>query len=124
MTKDIAPYQVVAGNPARPIKDRLNFVPPSQIMASNQKDLPYFYLGFEHHKPQEKLAQNGMKIIDNAIVKLKLESPQLLISGWAKEAFELQIKLAQFSEVSTCSKGDFQISCTLPKMGKEPIIKH
>lgn len=47
VTKDIAPYSVVAGAPAKIIKKRLNFVPPKSIIYENPKDWPYFYSGFE-----------------------------------------------------------------------------
>jgi acetyltransferase-like isoleucine patch superfamily enzyme len=47
VTKDIAPYTVAAGVPARIIGERLAFRPPSAIEASRPEDLPYFYSGFE-----------------------------------------------------------------------------
>jgi acetyltransferase-like isoleucine patch superfamily enzyme len=46
VTKDVAPYTVVAGVPAKLIRSRLVFSPPSQIKADSQKDWPYFYSGF------------------------------------------------------------------------------
>lgn len=47
VTKDVAPYTVVAGAPAKPLKKRLEFRPPSSINYLNPKDLPYFYDGFD-----------------------------------------------------------------------------
>jgi acetyltransferase-like isoleucine patch superfamily enzyme len=47
VTKDIAPYTVAAGVPARIIGERLAFRPLSTIEASRPEDLPYFYSGFE-----------------------------------------------------------------------------
>lgn len=47
VTKDVAPYSVVAGVPAKEIKRRLDFVPPSSIDYANPKHWPYFYSGFE-----------------------------------------------------------------------------
>ena len=47
VTKDVEPYTVVAGVPAKPIKKRLDFVPLSCILYSNPIHLPYFYSGFE-----------------------------------------------------------------------------
>lgn len=46
VTKDIAPYTVVAGTPARVIKTRLNFAPPRFLIWKNPAHLPYFYKGF------------------------------------------------------------------------------
>jgi len=47
VTKDVAPYTVVAGVPAREIKKRLKFSPPRAINYDNPTDWPYFYSGFE-----------------------------------------------------------------------------
>ncbi len=46
VTKDVAPYSVVAGVPARTIRKRLDFVAPAAIESSNPNDHPYFYSGF------------------------------------------------------------------------------
>ncbi len=45
VTKDVAPYSIVAGNPARTLRQRLIFAPPTEISAQNDADLPYFYSG-------------------------------------------------------------------------------
>jgi acetyltransferase-like isoleucine patch superfamily enzyme len=47
VTKDVKPYSVVAGVPAKFIKERLEFIPPIAIDQSNSGDWPYFYSGFE-----------------------------------------------------------------------------
>lgn len=47
VTKNVAPYTVVAGAPAKEIKKRLKFVPPREIDYANPTDWPYFYSGFE-----------------------------------------------------------------------------
>ncbi|MGE8720194.1 acyltransferase [Leptospira terpstrae] len=46
VTKDILPYSVVAGVPAKKIRNRINFIPPSSIHYDRTEDLPYFYSGF------------------------------------------------------------------------------
>lgn len=46
VTEDISPYSIVAGAPARVIRRRLEFLPPSRIEANNLSHLPYFYSGF------------------------------------------------------------------------------
>ncbi len=48
--KDIAPYTVVAGNPAKCIKQRYDFTPKKIILASTYLDYPYFYSGFNIEK--------------------------------------------------------------------------
>lgn len=46
VTKDVLPYTVVAGIPAKKIRNRINFNPPSVIQYNKQDDIPYFYSGF------------------------------------------------------------------------------
>jgi hypothetical protein len=45
VTRDLPPYMVAVGAPARIIRSRLDFQPPRQIDSSRDADLPYFYLG-------------------------------------------------------------------------------
>jgi acetyltransferase-like isoleucine patch superfamily enzyme len=47
VTKDVPPYCVVVGAPARVLRKRLEFVPPGRIDAARPEDRPYFYSGFE-----------------------------------------------------------------------------
>lgn len=47
VTKDVEPYTVVAGIPAKIIKKRLDFMPPRKLIYTNPHDWPYFYSGFE-----------------------------------------------------------------------------
>lgn len=46
VTKDVEPYSVIAGSPAKLIKKRIDFIPPKKITYSIAQDLPYFYSGF------------------------------------------------------------------------------
>ena len=47
VTRDVVPYTIVGGVPARSIGTRLSFVPPRQIDGTVESDRPYFYSGFE-----------------------------------------------------------------------------
>jgi acetyltransferase-like isoleucine patch superfamily enzyme len=47
VTKNLTPYSVVAGIPARVIKNRLDFVPPPRVEWRDNEHIPYFYSGFE-----------------------------------------------------------------------------
>jgi len=47
VVKNVEPYTVVAGAPARVIKTRLDFRPPRLIDSSIDVHYPYFYSGFE-----------------------------------------------------------------------------
>jgi acetyltransferase-like isoleucine patch superfamily enzyme len=44
---DVPPYSVVAGAPAKVLKARLRFAPPSRIEAGDDQHIPYFYSGFQ-----------------------------------------------------------------------------
>lgn len=57
VTKDVAPYTVVAGVPAKLIKKRLDFLPPTSVDFANSQDWPYFYAGFE--VSQQSLYENS-----------------------------------------------------------------
>jgi hypothetical protein len=50
VTKNVAPYSIVAGNPAREINKRLEFSPPKAIDSAIEQDLPYFYSGFNSNQ--------------------------------------------------------------------------
>ncbi len=47
VTRDMPPYSVVVGNPARAARERLAFVPRERIEANAELDTPYFYDGFD-----------------------------------------------------------------------------
>jgi acetyltransferase-like isoleucine patch superfamily enzyme len=60
VVRDVAPYTVMAGVPARPIKKRLDFMPPQSISYDNPDSWPYFYAGFELSKAgREKYREYG-----------------------------------------------------------------
>ncbi|MGN6285696.1 MAG: acyltransferase [Afipia sp.] len=46
VTKDIPPYSVAVGGPARVVRKRLNFVPPRAVGWIAPEHRPYFYSGF------------------------------------------------------------------------------
>jgi acetyltransferase-like isoleucine patch superfamily enzyme len=52
VTRDVGPYTVVAGVPARQIGERMTFKPSRAIDARRPEDLPYFYSGFEQTDSQ------------------------------------------------------------------------
>jgi acetyltransferase-like isoleucine patch superfamily enzyme len=60
VAKDVDPYAVVAGAPAKLLKRRLEFDPPRQIEAARDSDRPYFYSGFEvSRKATRDMAASG-----------------------------------------------------------------
>lgn len=59
VTKDVQPYTVVAGTPAKMISKRLEFVPPKQLSYSTDADIPYFYNGFFVDKANVELGRKA-----------------------------------------------------------------
>lgn len=47
VTRDLPPYCIAAGAPARVVGQRLDFQPPKTIDAGSDDHLPYFYAGFQ-----------------------------------------------------------------------------
>jgi acetyltransferase-like isoleucine patch superfamily enzyme len=48
VTRDVPPYSVVGGVPARLLRSRLEFAPPLELDGMCERLLPYFYSGFEY----------------------------------------------------------------------------
>lgn len=76
VTRDVAPYSVVAGAPATEIKKRLDFAPPKCISHEIQSDWPYFYSGFEISKESlEKYSRyEGVATKDEFVICLDASS--------------------------------------------------
>jgi acetyltransferase-like isoleucine patch superfamily enzyme len=62
VNKNIPPYEIWAGNPAKFVKSRLIFNPKYELMSTNIKDYPYFYLGFNHHDTSNGFMSNDLSI--------------------------------------------------------------
>lgn len=52
VNRNVAPYSVMAGAPAKIINKRLKFIPPRQLDYRCSADFPYFYSGFEVSKSE------------------------------------------------------------------------
>jgi acetyltransferase-like isoleucine patch superfamily enzyme len=79
VTKDIAPYSVAVGSPARVVKSRLDFLPPRNIDLQDEAHISYFYSGFalsqserQRNKPLGGHIANG-----HFAVYLASDSPEL-----------------------------------------------
>ncbi|SIO49098.1 Acetyltransferase (isoleucine patch superfamily) [Chitinophaga niabensis] len=66
VTKDVPPYSIVGGIPAKVIKKRLDFSPPASIKAEINMHLPYFYSGC-------KVSQAGPSNSTDVPVDIKLD---------------------------------------------------
>lgn len=108
--KDIPPYSIAVGAPAKVIKSRLDFNPPTQINAQNESHWPYFYYGFDIESP----CDHGLKVrekkfelaLDNSSASYQIEfywskpyinsTVTLLING-AKQSFKVENNQVQFT---------------------------
>ena len=81
VNKNIPPYSVAAGGPARVVAQRLLFAPKSRIVATDEGDWPYFYDGFNLSLAK---GENGFFSHGGFILALQHPAPQfirLLMSG-------------------------------------------
>lgn len=81
VTKDVSPYDVVVGTPAKVLKKRLEFNPPYSLDAGKIQDLPYFYKGFDHMLASKEKQTNGMKLIDEGELYLNKEVKSVKVIG-------------------------------------------
>ena len=56
VTRDVAPYSVIGGAPARVLSRRLNWAPPEQILMSRTEDLIYVLSGAPVHEGDRPVA--------------------------------------------------------------------
>jgi hypothetical protein len=119
VTCDIAPYTVAVGAPAREVRKRLNFLPPTKITWENEADLPYFYAGFEQAQDQRAtnnylgglLARGKFKIWladtgQTMILKLKRLGDEPVEIGFNNQTVIVD---STFSEIEVpCVQGRFE----------------
>lgn len=80
VTKDVSPYSIVGGVPAKLLKKRLNFEPPKQILWNQIEHIPYFYQGFLLREYEKKrfLVTDGFLTKKEFIFKLNIEEASIL----------------------------------------------
>jgi acetyltransferase-like isoleucine patch superfamily enzyme len=84
VTRDLAPYTIAAGAPARPLGQRLAFVPPARLDGDDDAHLPYFYAGF----------------VQLAAGETDDEAPRRIRGGWAaREEFTLALAANPFDTI-------------------------
>jgi hypothetical protein len=116
VTRDVPPYSVVAGSPARVIKERLAFLPLDQIDAADETCSPFLYQGFglshdERPDTGNILAEKEFcATLKNAAGRLKIMVDAKLI-GPSKRGFlcygeERQALGEDFSECRFSAKQD------------------
>jgi acetyltransferase-like isoleucine patch superfamily enzyme len=79
VTRNVLPYTIVGGIPAKTLQNRLNFLPPEAIYANCVEHLPYFYSGFliEDYNASSS-NEFKMRIEDGFSLSLKLENKKVI----------------------------------------------
>lgn len=103
VTKDVQPYSIVAGAPAKTIGSRLDFIPPKQINAECVEDVPYFYSGIG-------LPDMSMSDWKNATRGGRFVMPKFGLALTAGQGDQLHLNVSVFRP------------CTLLHAGKEVLL--
>ena len=87
VTRDVPPYAVVAGVPAKLLRMRLDYAPPFEIRFDQEACLPYFHAGFAMLESDLKNAQalGGLLATNGFSVALKGAAGQTLRINMRKE---------------------------------------
>jgi acetyltransferase-like isoleucine patch superfamily enzyme len=81
VTRDLPPYSVAAGNPARILRSRLAFTPKARIEATCPEDAPYFYDGFNSICASDQTAQVAGKEFVLALARSNGQQVRLNLSA-------------------------------------------
>lgn len=109
VTKDLPPYSVAAGAPAKVLKQRLNFSPPNSLQANRIEHIPYFYSGFLQWR-------EGVKNLHQAIQKEGWETEdEFSVMLAVKRGIHLRLTVKAEVEGEICHES--QIIAVAPGMG-------
>lgn len=86
VTRDLPPYSVAAGAPARVIDQRLAYAPPTEIDAADDACLPYFVEGFDQW-PAEA-SQTGPHRVNGGLI---VQAARFLLALTPGENVRLQL---------------------------------
>jgi acetyltransferase-like isoleucine patch superfamily enzyme len=112
VTKDVPPYTVWGGIPARQLTERLKYHPKSDISSENTQDRIYFIRGFDHlesHTQGIRIIEDGAQIdlINSGQTYLELE---LMNSG---NQIEIEIEIYDTSHCLKIVNGENRIKLTI-----------
>jgi acetyltransferase-like isoleucine patch superfamily enzyme len=109
--KDVLPYEIVGGNPARRLKHRLEFQPPNIIEARREEDRPYFYRGFDHYNVHDRNVSKEMGMLgyEECTVAIPLyHSQDINCKGFLTDSGPLKFKVS----IDNIPIGDFEVNET------------
>jgi acetyltransferase-like isoleucine patch superfamily enzyme len=122
VTKDMPPYAVSGGVPARLLGTRLDFSPPAALNPQDDGHLPYFYRGFR--LTQERLAASrarGLILADGPACLVLAQGKRLRLAGHSLEAQKFAVSL-NGSSASAEVQGDFDLAFDIPSSKDENIL--
>lgn len=121
VSKDVFPYSVVGGIPAKRISERFDFVnkASSSLSSANPDHWPYFYRGIDYNCFKDPGALNsGIGVIENSAIFFFSKSAHvnsLMLSGVNLQTADFSIALnGKLIEVIKIQEGDFKIDLTIP----------
>jgi acetyltransferase-like isoleucine patch superfamily enzyme len=104
VTTDVPPYAIVGGTPARILKRRLTFSPPSELLADQVSSRPYFYEGFDVLTfPPER---EGVSYATRGISRVAL-----VLDGSVAQALELDMLTSQPLDLAVSCNGSHVGNC-------------
>jgi acetyltransferase-like isoleucine patch superfamily enzyme len=108
VTKDVEPFSVIAGSPAKIIKKRLDFEPKKFISFGNEMDLPNFYNGFlcDLSNKEKYKKENGIACFKHFSAYLSDEGTELSIT--LKKLHSTQLQLKYNNQIKGINSADFQ----------------
>ena len=125
VTRNVAPYSVVAGAPAKIIKKRLDFMPRRKIDHATPTDWPYFYSGFEisQEAMERNIGYGGLVAQEEFVIcldssagneihvlaKCSSEEECILVYGGQRRKLSAQMQEVSFNTLDS-SNGRFQFS--------------
>lgn len=120
VTRDVAPYTIVAGNPANKIGGRLDFRPPEALSADDETQHPYFYSGFMLHTDATGRSTRDGALWGDSRVCLVLAAPkshrQIRVQGEVSRGGHLEsVILNGHAQGDLPSHSRFDATFTLPE---------
>ena len=85
VTRDLPPYSVAVGSPARIVRRRLEFDPPDRVEWNRPEHIPYFYSGFE----LAALERNRNALLEG---HLALGNFSLWLSGKSASVMKMRVR--------------------------------
>jgi acetyltransferase-like isoleucine patch superfamily enzyme len=94
VTKDVPPYSVVAGSPAKILRARLPFIPKPSVKVGQIESIPYLYRGFKSRDKEiiEKESVQYCHLDDESYIAFpKQESKKVELVLWSKKQSGIEI---------------------------------